>query len=394
MLGDAECLAHLRDAVCRLHIDAANLTDHSSFINEVAFEDAFWIDTAAGDEPVMEAGAVVAARWACPDGHRVLITAGSENDLMPIALERHPIDSTDPVMLEAAYDMDGPDAVSMFRAAGGMVYVPHTESRTLEYLRTIGVDGIEIYNTHANLAPNIRRKHLGLMGTEYLADVLSFADRRRRLEPDLAFLAFFLENRNDLDKWDTLLSEGIDVSGIAGADAHENTFSTPMPDGERGDSYRRLLRWYSNHVLVNDRTREGLFAALAAHRHYVAFEAFGVPVGFDFVATAADGTMPIEMGGTAPLGHVLRVIEPELDPDTPADPPPAIRVRILRSTATGGVEVATGDDMLEYTPTEPGAYRAEVRIIPHHAIPYIRSLELEATEMVWIYANPIRIAPP
>jgi hypothetical protein len=391
-LADPECLAHLRDAVCRLHLDVANLTDHSSHINEVAFPDALWIDSAAGDEPLMEGGAVVAARWACADGHRVIITAGSENDLMPIALERHPIDSTDPVMLEAAYDADGPDAVASFRAAGGLVFIPHTEQRPLDYLRTIGVDGIEIFNIHAAVDPRIRSEHLGLPGSDHLVDLLAFTDRRNRLEPDLAFVSFFLENRNHLDKWDALLAEGIDVSGVIGTDAHENTFTALMPDGERGDSYRRLMRWFTNHVLVADRTREAYLEGLAARRTAVVVEGWGTPVGFDYVATATDGTMPIEMGGTAPLGHELTVTLPTLAADYPAEPPPEIRARILRSTATGGMVVAEGaTPELTFTPTEAGAYRAEIRITPHHTTPYLRHFEREATDQIWIYANAIRI---
>ena len=38
--------------------------------------------------------------------------------------------------------------------------------------------------------------------------------------------------------------------GTAGTDAHQNVLPILLRDGERGDSYRRMLRWFSNMVLV------------------------------------------------------------------------------------------------------------------------------------------------
>ena len=47
------------------------------------------------------------------------------------------------------------------------------------------------------------------------------------------------------------------------------------------------------------------------------------------------------------------------------------------------------------TPTEPGAYRAEVRIRPLHLHGYLGDYEHLADEenYVWIYANPIYLEP-
>ena len=86
-LADAACLEHFRAAMCALRLDAVMITDHVPHLDEVAFEDALWI--MGDDEPVMEGGEIVANRMACPDGHRVLLTVGSENALMPVALARH-----------------------------------------------------------------------------------------------------------------------------------------------------------------------------------------------------------------------------------------------------------------------------------------------------------------
>lgn len=392
-LADPACLAHLRAAMCALHLDAAMLTDHAPHLEEVSIERALWLE--AGDEPLRDAeGNVVAGRIACDDGHRVLVTAGSENQLMPLGLERHPGDPSDPAALVALYDSNTPDAVAAFRAAGALVWQAHTEGRTLDELRAIDLDGLEIYNIHANVAPDIREEHLGLPPTSFFRDLLDFTDARFRLPPDLAVLAFLSENQPALDRWDALLSEGAHIAGTAGADAHENTFTMLLPDGERADSYRRMMIWVQNHLLVDDATPEGIDDALVRGRLYVTFEVFGTPVGFDFVAEDASATF--EMGDDAPVGATLRLTRPSLPEGFPADPPPIVTMRILRATATGAVEVASGDGAtLEHVTTEAGAYRAEVRMIPEHARPVLGSRgESLIRELPWVYSNPIFVTAP
>ena len=53
------------------------------------------------------------------------------------------------------------------------------------------------------------------------------------------------------------------------------------------------------------------------------------------------------------------------------------RTTIRRVPTNGGAwtEVAAGTDTVRYTPTQPGAYRAEVRMMPNHARPYLAGLE-------------------
>jgi hypothetical protein len=97
------------------------------------------------------------------------------------------------------------------------------------------------------------------------------------------------------------------------------------------------------------------------------------------------------MGDDAPAGATLRVTRPHLPDGFPSDPPPVVRMRILRSSADGAEEVAAGDgETLELATTEPGAYRAEVRMIPEHARPAL-GVKADALirEVVWVYSNPI-----
>lgn len=391
-LADEPCLEHLRAAACTLRMDALMLTDHTPHVDEVDFEQAFWARE-AGDEVVRGAdGSAIAARWACPDGRRVLVTVGSENALMPVGLLRHPVDPTDRVALAAAYEADGPAAADVFRAAGALVFYAHTEGRSLDEIRATAPDGIEIYNTHANIDPDIREAALGLSPFGFLDLLTRFTAGANRLEPDLAFLSFFSENGNAIAKWDTLLAEGMHLTGTGGCDAHENSFPSLMPDGERGDSYRRMMRWHTHHLLLGSSDRDGVMEALGAGRLYLAFEALGTPVGFDFLAARVDGSVA-EMGEVAALGDTLRVVRPALPAGFPSEPAPALEVRILRAAAGGAVEVAASDAaMLEHVVTEAGAYRAEVRMTPEHARPYLgRFADDLVHELVWVYSNPIYV---
>ncbi len=386
-LADEDCLAHFRDALCALHIDAAMTTDHVPHLDEVPLEGGLWLRPE--DEPVTNgAGAIVAARMACPDGHRVLLTVGSENRLMPLLLERHPGDG-DPDAMLRAYEDDTVESRAALRAAGALIWQAHTEGRTLEELRASELDGLELYNLHANVGPDIREAYLGLEPAGYLSDLLLFARAGTSLPPDLAVLSFLDANRPSLERWDTLLAEGTRIAGSGGCDAHENALPMELSDGERADSYRRMMYWIQNVLLVDDVTVDGVRDALDAGRFYVTTPALGRPVGFDFVADDAGATR--EMGEDAALGATLRVTLPTLGPSFPSDPAPVLRAHLIRSEPGGGVEVASGDGpTLEHVADAAGAYRVEIRMVPEHASPYLtgRASAL-IREVVWVYSNPI-----
>ncbi len=392
-LGVPSCLSDFRAAACTLRMDALMITDHATHLSEVTFENAFWIDSTMGDAPVMDAsGAVVAAHMACPDGRRVLTTVGSENALMPVGLLHHPAATTDPAMLAGIYGQDGAAAAATFRAAGALVFYAHTESKTLDQIRGTQPDGIEIYNTHANIDPHIRPDFLGLDGFSFVPLLLKFTDARNRMAPDLALLSFLSEATPDLVTWDTLLAEGMHLTGTGGCDAHEDAFPQMMTDGERGDSYRRMMHWHTHHVLVDAVDRASVLEALDRGRLYLTFEVFGTPVGFDFRAEASDGTIA-EMGDTIPVGATLHLVRPSLPEGFPSDPPPTITMRIVRAAAGGGVEVAHGNDAeLTFTTTEAGVYRAEVHMTPEHTRPYLGAYaDMLIHEVPWVYANPIYV---
>jgi len=389
---DEQCLADLKAGLCATRMDYAALTDHDDSMADEEFADLFV--TRGQDELIEVGGAPVAARIHCDNGHRVLLTVGGENDLMPIMLDRHP-DGTIPQRHDI-YNASTPATVELFRTLGGMTWVAHTEGHDhdLATLRAQQPNGIEIYNLHANIDPNIRADELGLDGPAAIQAVVEFADQSPTgPEPDLALLSFLSENEPAITKWHALLGDGLRVSGSAGTDAHQNALPIEMRDGERGDSYRRMIRWFSNVALVTDPTDPAdIEAAIAAGRFFVAFEVFGTPAGFD--AVAGD----VEIGGEIDsFPATLTVTVPEVLGLDPMLPEPAIRARILRIDPDGSAtEVAEGaGPTVEATIADDGAvaYRAEVLITPLHLGPYLGTLGpgYAEREQVWIYTNPFYV---
>ncbi|MFZ9888626.1 MAG: hypothetical protein ACO3JL_14095, partial [Myxococcota bacterium] len=134
--------------------------------------------------------------------------------------------------------------------------------------------------------------------------------------------------------------------------------------------------------------------ALRARRLYGAFEMFGYPLGFDFHAVA--GTDIVEMGGEVSLAelHSLVVKRPRVQALDPGAEPPQVITRVLKARTDGWDEVASSDDGdLSFRPTEPGAYRAEVRIIPFHLRDFLGDDQFTVLEEdhVWVYANAIYV---
>jgi hypothetical protein len=184
-----------------------------------------------------------------------------------------------------------------------------------------------------------------------------------------------------------------------GTDCHRNTFPALLADGERVDSYRRMMIWFSNHLLVRPIDGGGfddraLKEALKAGRLYGVFEVLGFPVGFDYRAEAAG--LVHEMGEEVALADhpVLIAARPRLrDPD-PKAAAPLITTRILRATDHGFEELASSTTAdVSFMPTAPGAYRAEVRITPHHLAAYLGGYTgtIDVRDFPWVYSNPIYV---
>lgn len=387
---DPACAADLRRGMCEAAEDFVFLTDHSEHMAAAPFADLLFLGGA--DEAVLSAdGAVIANRLACEGERRVLLMAGNEDALMSIGLERHL--PGDAATREALYDADTPETAQAMRDAGALVLIPHTESRAPAYLSAMPFDGVEIYNLHAAIDPDIRAESFGLDGYAAAAGILPFtASGEAEPQPDLAILGFFEDLPLYAERWDALLLERR-VTGVAGTDVHQNTLPGSLRDGERGDSYRRLMRWFSNVALLEEGaalTPAALKAALKEGRSYVAFEILGVPSGFDLHAEGAGGAV-VEMGGTAPVGATIRARAPIVHDLDPAVTPPEITMRLLWVGASG-TEVAAEGAVIDLPVAAPGAYRVEVRITPHHLAPYLGPApETYIESYPWVLSNPIYV---
>lgn len=368
---DQQCLEDLRRGLCQSGHDFVMLTDHATSFAETEYPETLLYRPELGDELFERDGRAVASTMACDGGRRVMILAGTESSMMPVGLEGHLDDRTLYGRVEAS-------AIEAMHERGAVVLLQHTEDWSVEQLTTLPIDGFEMYNLHANT----------LLAAGNVLELLLRLDRGDTdlMHPDLAFLALVSEDARYLSKWSEVLASGAKRVTTMGTDCHRNTFKAPLADGERVDSYRRMMIWFSNHLLVDGPGDDALKRALARGRLYGAFEAFGYPTGFDFFAGEH------EMGDEAPVGATLEVKAPTLLDADPEGPAPKITLRLLRATAEGWVEVASGADTLSFTASEAGAYRAEVRIVPRHLADALASYRsLAEQSFVWIYANPIYV---
>lgn len=237
-----QCFYDLRYGICNTKQNFIMLTDH---ISMMADTDDFsrlllYID---GDELVYRNGKPVANKLNCGDGNFAIIMAGVESLPAPLGLEEHvPGDAQE---RRNTYSRKDPGVVELYRQKNADVIIVHSESVPLDKIRELKVDGMEIYNMHANVDPYILQNDLRqdpAVLVDMFGNILLFLSISEAApHPDLAFLSFFLENQNDLDKWNTLLVEQ-KITGVAGTDAHENTFKMKLRDRERADSYRRMMK--------------------------------------------------------------------------------------------------------------------------------------------------------
>ncbi|HLL23694.1 MAG TPA: hypothetical protein VK427_16260 [Kofleriaceae bacterium] len=384
---DERCLQDLRAAMCTTRIDFAALTDHDDSMADEDF--ATLLSMRGTDERVGSA-----SRIRCANGHEVLVTVGSENDLMPIMLDRH-VDGT-PQERHDLYNRNDATAAAAFRAASGLVWIAHTESKDLATLRAVAPDGIEVYNLHANIDPDIRRDYLGLSSTGALSAAAEFADTNPgHPEPDLALLAFLSPNRPAIDTWNTLLGEGRRVAASAGSDAHQNAIPVAFADGERGDSYRRVLRWFANFVITpSSADPSEIERGLRDGRVFTAVEMLGTPVGFDAHVEDPSGAIH-EIGSTVPPNSRLVVTVPRLAQYDQRLPAPVIRTRVYRIAPGGNVTelTSTTNDNIVLDLGAPGAYRIEISMVPHHLAGYLGDLgpALAQAELPWIYVSPFYV---
>jgi hypothetical protein len=294
------------------------------------------------------------------------------------------------------------EIVGRLDAKKGVAFIAHPEGHT-DWDSLPPFTGMEIYNTHADAEDQNSRGLESLRGPDALPRWMQLISAFRQY-PQESFASIFDVPVDNLARWDRL-NAARKVVGIAGNDSHNNVGFTakvaengmievwdvlgkkvtevpasavgpllfggvrPAPGQTlltlRLDPYPISYGYVSTHILAESLTERDMFGALEHGRCYVAFDWIADPTGFTFEGTA--GRRTLTMGDTLKRGADRRLIV--------TSPLPA-SLRLLRD----GREVAReSGTRLEYTPTEPGVYRAEVW------------LTVAGEDRPWIYANPIRV---
>jgi hypothetical protein len=244
---------------------------------------------------------------------------------------------------------------------------------------------MEIYNFHVSI--------LSSSGVVVLADYLNQPEKMPH--PDLAFLAFYEPLKLQLDKWYTTV-EKRNITPIVGTDIHRNVVKKELSDGERLDSYRRFMRWFSNFLLVKEFKPSEFKTAIKEGRVYVVAEGLGTPTGFDYYAETKDGI--VNTGSTIKLEDFKKFVIkiPTIVGIQNADK--YIRVRLFKIKDKGEIEILSPVSRAEKSVIEisdgidKGVYAVQVLLTPMH-LKYLckRYASDYIKEFVWIYSNTIRI---
>jgi len=383
------CLQDLREGICRSAHNFVMLTDHSDSFRETPYPDVLLHLPEQGDELVERGGHAVANWVGCGNDQRALVMAGTETATMPVGLEEHVADT--PEDRSAIYGSTSDDALDSLQQHGGVVLLQHTEDWSVDQIVSMKVDGFEMFNLHANTITGAGGA-FSLLNKTATPELLP--------QSDLVLMPIVNEDERYLDRWSGALAQGVHRVTTMGTDCHRNTFPQLMPDGERIDSYRRMMVWFSNHLLVEAEADGSwddrhLKDALRSARLFGVFELLGYPEGFDFHGLV-DGAVH-EMGAKLSLADSVELVVklPAVRELAEAAPQPELSMRLLRATVKDGWELiaeSTGQAELRHDVDQAGAYRAEVRMKPRHLEPFLASYaELAEQDFVWIYSNAIQV---
>jgi hypothetical protein len=381
------CFDDFRRDLCKVGHDFVMLTDHNESFGRSEYPDTLLYRADRGDQLVTRAGGPVANWAACEGGGAApLILGGTESGTIAAGLEGHVQGTIEE--RQGIYGDASAASIDAMKAQGAVSILMHTEDWTVDQITTLPVDGFEMYNLHANL------KNQYAEALELLFHVNTPEDLPH---PDLVVLPIFEEDPVYLSTWGSVLASGARRVTTMATDCHRNSLQQKLQDGERVDSYRRMMKWFSNHLLVKPDAEgkwddRSLKDALRAGRLYGAFEVFGYPIGFDYHAVVSGAVH--EMGEDVSLAGApeLSVALPKIARLDASAEAPRLTIRILRAKAGGWDVVAEGEEDVTFSPKEKGAYRAEVRIVPRHLRGYLSTYSaLADKDYPWIYTNAIYV---
>ncbi len=432
---DPACLAELRAAACSHDINFLFITDHPGQARNHTFEELAQFHGDLGDQMMLDdQQRPFANKLKCPDGSPnefLYVFAGTEGHKnMPIGLAG-PIPES---VFSTDYGIEGElepaiAAVAEAHGLGGLAMAVHTEQDNIpaERIIALDLDGMEIYNLHANLMDMLK----GSLDTLYALD--HFMGETNNDPPaDLALTLFLAPLPISVDKVNVVaavkhltpflatdIHRNVEFPQLCTAGPEKGMCAAIFPDapkfagllatggqvmlkdGERMDSYNRAMRWFSNRILVKDDQPDSVRQAVKEGRLYGAFDTLGNPIGFDFVLWT--GTDVVEMGGTIPFaeGMTLYVKNPTIGPapwdlTRELDFGKAVLVtKLVKMTAQEATVVveSTGTaegGVLSATVDGPAAYRVEIWIKPKHLKPVLVGVDGKADEAYpYIYSSPI-----
>ena len=173
-----------------------------------------------------------------------------------------------------------------------------------------------------------------------------------------------------------------------------------LSDGERIDTYARVIRWLNNRALVTGPGIDSAREAMGRGRSYGVFAVLGEPGPLRFQARTSSGRV-LEMGddglasGTTLLARMPDRPMAELGAQwTAADAQRAeLHALLWRTTASGRALAAEWRDFssqVELAAPGPGAYSLEIRLVPRHLDGLLANAKaLASTEHRWVLTNAI-----
>lgn len=449
------CLAELRAAICANKLDFMFLTDHPSNMSSYTIEQDMLYDQGAGDQLVLEGGEPIANGIACSGGHGVLVSVGFEaKHMMPLGL--HSLPATESSLYDGITDAT-PMATVQSRVAGladhgAVTAMVHSEEDDISAatIEAGGYEAMEWYNIHASILRLLDKDSISLdiQNIAKLGEVLAklgqldafISTAADAPHPDLVYLTLLdVLPPGGFDKWRTV-QKTRHITGLLGSDIHRNVSfdsstcagamqlvcagalalipgipetiknlalsggTIKLSDGDRIDSYDRLMRWLENRVLVEEVSQGAIQDALRKGRAFGVFTVFGDPEGFAFTATKDGVATRMQLGDAAAGPLTLQVNAPTRPVPMRGAPFAAaaaatadVTIKLFRTDATGTALVATADGLgtiLREQVSQPGAYHVELWVKPAHLTTSLgASAQLAQQTYLWVITNPIFVEP-
>lgn len=240
-------------------------------------------------------------------------------------------------------------------SAGDLRFLSHLEE--VPDAKSDGFQGMEIYNRHTDAKDEKAFDDYFRAAMKNPVEWASLVKRFDRF-PDEVFAAGTDYLDSFISKWD-VENAAHPFTGVAANDSHKNqTFN-----GVTFDPYEVSFRNASTHILARDLSEAAIRESLRNGRAYVSHDWLVDPTGFAFGAVNNNGVY--DMGDRAPMIARTRLM---------ATLPIAANIRIIHKGAT---VAEANDSAINFTPTEPGAYRLEAW------------LPVDGEMRPWIYANPV-----